>query len=86
MFKRFFNAKGEIDWSIVFVVLMLAIIGLASIYVAATHDATGINVKLMVAMQFIYYVLGVVVVIFIMQFDSEQLWRLAPISLVLGSS
>ncbi|QOD85895.1 rod shape-determining protein RodA [Weissella viridescens] len=78
MFKRFFNAKGEIDWSIVFVVLMLAIIGLASIYVAATHDATGINVKRMVAMQFIYYVLGVVVVIFIMQFDSEQLWRLAP--------
>lgn len=78
MFKRFFSSKGEIDWSIVFVVMMLAIIGLASIYVAATHDGTGINVSRMVIMQFIYYMLGVGIVIFIMQFDSEQLWRLSP--------
>ena len=48
MLKRFFSKDGgEIDWSIIFVVMMLALIGLASLYVAGTHDAS-VNVTRMV--------------------------------------
>ncbi|AVL01087.1 rod shape-determining protein RodA [Pediococcus inopinatus] len=57
---------------------MLALIGLASIYVAATHDTSGVSVRSQVVSQLIWYVLGVTLVVVIMQFDSKQLWRLAP--------
>ena len=78
MIKRFFAHEGEVDWSIIFVVMMLALIGLASLYVAGTHDTVGVNVTRMVIMQAAYYFAGIVVVMIIMRFDSEQLWRVAP--------
>lgn len=85
MLKKFFNTDGEIDWAIIFVVLMLALIGLASLYVAGSNDTSGtINVTRMVAMQGAYYVVGIFVVAVIMQFDSEQLWRIAPYLFVVG--
>lgn len=85
MLKKFFNIDGEIDWAIIFVVLMLALIGLASLYVAGSYDTSGtINVTRMVAMQGAYYFVGIVVVAIIMQFDSEQLWRIAPYLFVVG--
>ncbi|MDU2152848.1 MAG: FtsW/RodA/SpoVE family cell cycle protein, partial [Weissella confusa] len=69
MIKRFFSSEGGvIDWSIIFVVMMLALIGLASLYVAGVHDTVGVNVWRMV----------------IMRFDSEQLWRVAPYIFGLG--
>ncbi|MDV7719888.1 rod shape-determining protein RodA [Pediococcus ethanolidurans] len=57
---------------------MLALIGLASIYVAASHDTGSVKVIRQVASQLVWYVLGIAAVVVIMQFDSEQLWRLAP--------
>lgn len=78
MFKRFFKAEGEIDWGIIFVVLMLALIGLTSLYVAVSHDSTIVSVTRMVVMQGIWYIIGIVAVLVIMRFDSEQLWRIAP--------
>lgn len=78
MFKRFFKAEGEIDWGIIFVVMMLALIGLTSLFVAASHDSQVVSVVRMVAMQGIWYVLGIIAVLVIMRFDSEQLWRVAP--------
>ena len=85
MLKKFFNTDGEIDWAIIFVVLMLALIGLASLYVAGSNDTSGtINVTRMVAMQGAYYIVGIFVVAIIMQFDSEQLWRIAPYLFVVG--
>ena len=78
MIKRFFSSEGEVDWSIIFVVMMLALIGLASLYVAGVHDTIGVNVTRMVIMQAAYYIVGIIVVMIIMRFDSEQLWRLAP--------
>ena len=32
------DEESRLDWGIIFCVLMLALIGLASIYVAAVHD------------------------------------------------
>ena len=72
------EGDSRIDYGIIFSVLMLALIGLASIYVAATHDTSGVSVRSQVVSQLIWYVLGVTLVVVIMQFDSKQLWRLAP--------
>lgn len=76
--------EARIDWGIVFVVMMLAIIGLISIYVAATHDPNVVNVMGMIKPQAIWYFIGVVIVVVIMQFDAEQLWKIAPLAYGLG--
>ncbi|GEN95693.1 FtsW/RodA/SpoVE family cell cycle protein [Pediococcus ethanolidurans] len=72
------EGDSRIDYGIIFSVLMLALIGLASIYVAASHDTGSVKVIRQVASQLVWYVLGIAAVVVIMQFDSEQLWRLAP--------
>lgn len=72
------EGDSRIDYGIIFSVLMLALIGLASIYVAATHDTSGVSVKSQVLSQLVWYALGVALVVIIMQFDSRQLWQLAP--------
>ncbi len=77
--------KGSrIDWGIIFCVLMLALIGLASIYVAAAHDSSATSVTRQVVSQLVWYVIGIVAVVVIMQFDSEQLWKVAPLAYWLG--
>lgn len=78
------EGDSRIDYGIIFSVLMLALIGLASIYVAASHDTGGVNVIHQVMSQLIWYGLGTVAVVVIMQFDSEQLWRVAPYAYWLG--
>ena len=40
------EVESRIDWGIIFCVLLLALIGLASIYVAASHDSSGSGVVL----------------------------------------
>ncbi|GEL14758.1 FtsW/RodA/SpoVE family cell cycle protein [Pediococcus cellicola] len=78
------EGDSRIDYGIIFSVLMLALIGLASIYVAAAHDTGGVSVRQQVISQLIWYVLGVVAVVVLMQFDSKQLWQLAPYAYWLG--
>lgn len=76
--------EARIDWGIVFVVMMLAIIGLISIFVAASHDPNVKNVLGMLKPQAIWYFLGVIIIVVIMQFDAEQLWKIAPYVYGLG--
>ena len=72
--------ESRIDWGIIFCVLLLALIGLASIYVAAVHDTGGsTSVMRQVVSQLVWYIIGTILVIIIMQFDSEQLWKVAPL-------
>ncbi|KRL95522.1 FtsW/RodA/SpoVE family cell cycle protein [Levilactobacillus hammesii] len=78
------DADSRIDWGIIFCVLMLALIGLASIYVAATHDSSATSITSAVVSQLAWYVIGSVAIIIIMQFDSEQLWKVAPLLYGLG--
>lgn len=78
------DKESRIDWGIIFFVLMLALIGLASIYVAASHDSSATSVTRQVASQLVWYVIGIVAIVVIMQFDSEQLWKVAPITYWLG--
>ncbi|PIO83740.1 rod shape-determining protein RodA [Loigolactobacillus backii] len=74
----------RIDYGIIFSVMMLALIGLASIYVAAVHDKSTTNVTRTVAVQILWYAIGIAIVAIVMQFDSEQLWRVAPLAYGVG--
>lgn len=70
--------NSRIDYGIIFPIMMLALVGLASIYVAASNDTKSVNVVRMVVTQLIWYVIGIGIVAVMMQFDSEQLWKIAP--------
>ena len=76
--------ESRIDWGIIFCVLLLALIGLASIYVAASNDKTPTSITRQVVSQLVWYIIGTIMIIVIMQFDAEQLWKIAPIVYWLG--
>ncbi|CAI2647605.1 FtsW/RodA/SpoVE family cell cycle protein [Apilactobacillus apinorum] len=71
--------SSRLDWTIIICVALLALIGIGAIFVAVNHDSyAGTIVKQMVT-QLVWYTIGTVIIIIIMQFDSEQLWKVAPI-------
>lgn len=76
--------ESRIDWGIIFCVLLLALIGLASIFVAAYHDKQQVSIARQVITQLVWYLIGTVMIVVIMQFDAEQLWKLAPIVYWIG--
>ena len=76
--------SSRIDWSIILCVLILALIGIASIYVAASHDTNHINVAREVTTQIIWYILGIILIAIIIRFDTKKLWQLAPYFYGLG--
>lgn len=69
------DVDSRIDYGIIFSVMMLAIIGLMSIYVATIQDSQ--NPLRNVVSQFAWYVMGAIIIAIIMQFDAEQLWQVA---------
>ncbi|WP_099974615.1 MULTISPECIES: FtsW/RodA/SpoVE family cell cycle protein [Lactobacillaceae] len=70
--KKENDLESRIDWGIIFSIMTLAIIGLLSIYVASVQDS--INPLRNVVSQLVWYVIGAVIIVVIMQFDAEQLW------------
>ncbi|MFT8458103.1 MAG: FtsW/RodA/SpoVE family cell cycle protein [Liquorilactobacillus ghanensis] len=78
------NEDARIDYGIIFSVLVLAVIGMGSIFVAAGHDTSTTSVSRALLMQFIWYAIGIGAVVILMQFDAEQLWKLAPIAYGVG--
>ncbi|MBW1605830.1 FtsW/RodA/SpoVE family cell cycle protein [Lactobacillus sp. Sy-1] len=64
--------------------MLLAVIGIASIYVAVSHDTNTTSVVSKLVPQILWYAIGAVAVVVIMQFDSEQLWKLAPLAYWFG--
>lgn len=69
------DVDSRIDYGIIFSVMMLAIIGLLSIYVATIQDSQ--NPLKNVVSQVAWYAIGAVIIAVIMQFDAEQLWQVA---------
>lgn len=69
---------NRIDYGVILPVLLLAMIGLASLYVAIYHETNGGSPIKAVIMQLLWYIIGAVATIVIMQFDAEQLWKVAP--------
>ncbi|MFZ2353380.1 FtsW/RodA/SpoVE family cell cycle protein [Paucilactobacillus nenjiangensis] len=78
------EGNSRIDYGIIFCVIVLALIGIASIYVAANYDKTSTSVMHYVVMQLAWYVIGSIAIVIIMQFDSEQLWKIAPFIFGIG--
>lgn len=74
----------RIAWGIVCPVAILAIISLYSIWVAASHDSNmGSPVKA-VLIQALWYIISIAFVILIMQFDADQLFKIAPYAYAVG--
>lgn len=65
---------SRIDYGIILCVMLLAIIGLFSLY-STTVMIQGEGIR-MTIMQVIWYVIGSAVAAIVMLFDSEQLWKL----------
>lgn len=76
--------SNRIDYGILFSVLMLALFSVASVYVAANHSSTAGSPIRAAVMQVMWYVVGAVAVVVLMQFDAEQLWKIAPYTYGLG--
>lgn len=67
--------ESRVDYGIILSVIILAIIGLVSIY-ATTHMIQGDTIK-PTLMHALWYGIGALVVIIVMQLNSEQYWKLA---------
>lgn len=82
MFGKYIQSSNDnsnrINWGIIFSILMLAIIGMVAIFVAVSHDSTATSITHALLPQFLWYIIGGIAMVIIMQFDSEQLWKLTP--------
>ncbi|MFD1393891.1 FtsW/RodA/SpoVE family cell cycle protein [Lacticaseibacillus jixianensis] len=80
------RSEDRIDYGIILSVMLLALIGMAAIYMAVSHDTNpsiGSTTRALI-MQGVWYVIGGIGIFFVMQFDAEQLWRVAPLLYGLG--
>lgn len=74
---------SKIDYGIILSVLLLAIISVVTLYSTMYLMSSTPSLK-PVIMHIAWYALGTIVVIIMMNFDSEQLWKLAPVAYFLG--
>lgn len=74
--------QSRIDYGIILSILLLAMIGIVSLYSTSVLIQEG-SIRLPV-MQSLWYIIGVAVAAVIMLFDSEQLWKLTKYLYWLG--
>ena len=77
------DKDSRIDYGVILPVLLLACISIATLF-STTYLISGNTSLRMVLMQVVWYVVGVVAIIIIMQFDSEQLWKLTTWGYIFG--
>lgn len=74
----------RIAWGVVIPVILLAIISLYSVWAAAENDPQIGNPRTVVLMQAAWYIISIIIVVIVMQFDADQLYKLAPIAYGIG--
>lgn len=74
---------SKIDYGIILSVLLLALISIVTLY-STTYLMSSTPTLRPTIMQVAWYVVGSIVAIIMMHFDSEQLWKLAPVAYFLG--
>ncbi len=84
MQRKKYNLDNRIDYGIILPVFILAIIGMLSLYVALVNDTGVKNILKPMATQGLWYALGAVAVIIIMQVSSKLLWQATTISYGVG--
>lgn len=72
------NLDNRIDYGIILPVFMLAVIGLLALYVALSQDTAKPDVMAGMLKQGLWYVIGGIAIIVLMQFSSKWLWKLTP--------
>ncbi|QBR46957.1 FtsW/RodA/SpoVE family cell cycle protein [Leuconostoc kimchii] len=80
------TSASELDWGIILALLLFMIIGLSSVYQAALHSQYGtaqMAVRTTIV-QGLFWVIGAIIILFLLRFDASQLWRLAPVAYGLG--
>ena len=74
----------RLDFGIIGSIILLAITSMYAIYVAAMNDPSMGSPKRTVIIQALWYVMSTVMVIVIMQFDADQLFKIAPLAYGIG--
>lgn len=77
------DKDSRIDYGVILPVLLLAFISIATLF-STTYLIAGNSSLRMVLMQVVWYMVGVVAIVVIMKFDSEQLWKLTTLGYILG--
>ena len=77
------DKDSRIDYGVILPVLLLAFMSIATLF-STTYLISGNTSLRMVLMQVVWYMVGVVAIVVIMQFDSEQLWKLTTWGYILG--
>ena len=77
------DKDSRIDYGVILPVLLLAFLSIATLF-STTYLISGNTSLRMVFMQVVWYMVGVVAIVVIMQFDSEQLWKLTTWGYILG--
>ncbi|WP_034551110.1 FtsW/RodA/SpoVE family cell cycle protein [Carnobacterium funditum] len=76
------NKESKIDYGIILSILLLSIISIVTLF-STTYLIEGKGLRTTI-MQILWYIVGTIAIVVIMQFDSEQLWKLAPIAYGIG--
>ncbi|MDE1549509.1 FtsW/RodA/SpoVE family cell cycle protein [Jeotgalibaca caeni] len=74
---------SKIDYGIILSVLLLALISIVTLY-STTYLMSTTPSLTPTIMQVVWYAIGTVAAVVVMHFDSEQLWKLAPVAYALG--
>ena len=83
MFKKPYAWDEAIDYSLIFPVLCLLLIGIVSIYIAVSHDYPHLLQSMMIQ-QVAWIGLGIFLAFVVMFFQTEFLYRLTPFLYLLG--
>ncbi|WP_122646363.1 FtsW/RodA/SpoVE family cell cycle protein [Enterococcus mediterraneensis] len=76
--KRSVSTDNRIDYGVILPVFLLCLVGLASLYVALSHDPNHPPVLQRMVMQSVWYVIGGLAIIIIMHLKSKWIWKLTP--------
>ncbi|KRO17613.1 rod shape-determining protein rodA [Lacticaseibacillus saniviri JCM 17471 = DSM 24301] len=74
---------SRLDYGIILSVMLLALVGMAAIYMSIVHAGTASPMRALI-MQAVWYIIGGVGIAIVIQFDAEQLWRIAPVLYGIG--
>lgn len=77
-------SSNRIDYGVILPVFLLCLVGMTSLYTALSHDPNNLSVIRGLLMQGVWYALGTIAIVLIMQMKSKWLWRLTPYVYGLG--
>ncbi|MBO0474433.1 cell cycle protein FtsW [Enterococcus sp. DIV0840] len=78
------NLDNRIDYGVILPVFLLSIIGILSLYVALSNDPNRPEIGNMLMKQGLWYLVGGLSIVIVMNFSSKLLWRLTPVFYAIG--